>query len=118
MEKIEVFWTYLKRFWLSKPSFINSWNINHHDEEKTEDLKSTNNGLERYNRTLKSLLSDKTPSLLNFINVIEEESRDQVIRLDCIRNGLVDNCKRKLNINHDDSNRNKISKFYHEFEAS
>ena len=118
MEKIEVFWTYFKRFWLSKPSFINSWNINHHDEEKTEDLKRTNNGLERYNRTLKSLFSDETPSLLSFINVIEEESRGQVIRLDCIRNGLVDNRKRKLNINHDDNNRNKISKFYHEFEAS
>ena len=116
MSKMEFFWTYFQRYWLSKPTFINSWNIHHHDEEKSQDMKRTNNGLERYNKTLKALFSDETPSLLTFINTIEKESRDQVVTLDCIRNGLVDTSKKRKNdISHDDNDRNKISKFYHEF---
>ena len=116
MSKMEHFWAYFQRYWLSKPTFINSWNIHHHDEEKSQDMKRTNNGLERYNKTLKALFSDETPSLLTFINTIEKESRDQVVTLDCIRNGLVNTSKKRKNdISHDDNDCNKISKFYHEF---
>ena len=59
MEKLEKFWDFFRRYWLSKPSYITSWNISHHCEEKTEDMKRTNNGLERYNKELKALFSDE-----------------------------------------------------------
>ena len=95
MSKMELFGAYFQCYWLSKPTFINSWNIYHHDEEKSQDMKRTNNGLERYNKTLKALFADETPSLLTFINTIEKESRDQVVTLDCIRNGLVDTSKKR-----------------------
>ena len=117
MAKLEQFWAYFKRYWLLKPTFINSWNTHHHCEEKAQDIKRTKNGLERYNKTLKALFANKTPSLLTFINTIEKESRDQVAALDCNRNGLVDTSKKRRNVFcHDDNNCNKISKFYHDFE--
>ena len=115
-ERLEQFWKYFKRYWMSSPTFINSWNTNHHSKEKADDIKRTNNGLERYNKTLKAIFADETPSLLTFITTIEKESFAQVAKLDCIRNGLVDQSKkRRNNVCHDDNNRNKISKFYHEF---
>ena len=118
MSKMEHFWAYFQRYWLSKPTFINSWNIYHHDEEKSQDMKQTNNGLERYNKTLKALFVDETPSLLTFINTIKKESRDQVVTLDCIQNGFVNTSKKRKNdISHDDNDRNKISKFYHELKT-
>ena len=117
ISKMELFWAYFQRYWLSKPTFINSWNIHHQGEEKTEDMKRTNNGLERYNKTLKALFDNETPSLLTFINTIKQESRDQVVTLDCIWNGLVNTSKKRKNeVFHDENDRNKISKFYHDFE--
>ena len=55
----------------------------------------TNNGLERYNRELKSLFKNTTPSLICFVETLEKESRQQVQNLDNICKGLVVPSSRK-----------------------
>ena len=78
-------------------------------------LQRTNNGLERYNRTLNSKFHGKQ-SLLSFIKVLEEDTREQVSKLDGIRNGIIINKKRKRNDNEDDNELElKIPSFYHLF---
>ena len=34
MDKIEIFWQYFYKFWMSSPSFIYRWNVNHHPREE------------------------------------------------------------------------------------
>jgi len=80
---------------MSSPSFIYSWNVSHHHESERKDMFRTNNGLERYNRTLKSLFKNTTPSLICFVETLEKESRQQVQNLDNIRKGLVIPSSRK-----------------------
>ncbi len=46
----------------------------------------TNNGLERYNRHFNSLFN-KRPSLLEFVQIVERESRFQDQKLNDIRSG-------------------------------
>ena len=92
--KMEKFWTYFNKFWMRSPSFIVTWNVFGHYKEETMKLQRTNNGLERYNRTLNSKFHRKQ-SLLSFIKVLEEEAREQLSKLDGIRNGNIINRKRK-----------------------
>ena len=95
MKKMEIFWEYFRNFWLSSPAFICSWNVYHHPPYLAQKMMRTNNGLERYNRTLSELFSYSSPSLINFIEILEIESRDQLEKMDNIRKGLVINSKRK-----------------------
>jgi len=96
MEKIEIFWNYFHKFWLHSPLFVSRWNIDNRPREEKKKLFRTNNGLERYNRTLKEVFNNNTPSLIGFVENLEKETRNQVDRLDCIRKGLLSNKKRKL----------------------
>ena len=72
----------------------------------------TNNGLERYNRTLSDLFDHLSPSLINFIEILELESRDQLDKLDNIRKGLVINRKRKREGEFQKEKYNDISIYY------
>ena len=95
LEKMDIFWEYFNKYWMSSPSFIFRWNIQHHAQFRKEKIMRTNNGLERYNRSLKELFNNTQPSLICFIEKMEQESRDQVSKLDRIRKAHVINRKRK-----------------------
>jgi len=58
---------------------LDSWNICEEDGTYKKIMNRTNNGLERYNRHYNELFAN-TPSLLEFCEVMEEESR-RVARL-------------------------------------
>ena len=115
LEKMEKFWAYFDRFWLKSPGFIVTWNVFGHYKQETVKLQRKNNGLERYNRSLNSKFNGKQ-SLLSFITVLEAEAREQVTKLDEIRNGHIVNKKRKRdeNLNENDLEL-KIPSFYHTF---
>ena len=55
---------------------IESWNISNYNGNKNT-LKCTNNGLERYNKRMKSLFNTGTPSFADFVNMMREESEFQ-----------------------------------------
>ena len=95
MEKMEIFWEYFRNFWLSSPAFICSWHVNHHPPYLTQKMMRTNNGLERYNRTLSDLFDHLSPSLINFIEILELESRDQLDTLNNIRKRTSNQQKKK-----------------------
>lgn len=54
---------------------IDSWNICEEDGSYKKIMNRTNNGLERYNRHTNELFPDGDPSLLEWCEVMEEESR-------------------------------------------
>ena len=56
---------------------IDAWNINNYVGNKTT-LKHTSNGLERYNKLMKSLFNVGTPSFAEFVNTMREESKAQL----------------------------------------
>ena len=51
---------------------IERWNISKYNGNRNK-LKSTNNGLERYNKRMKSLFNAGTPSFADFVNTMREE---------------------------------------------
>jgi len=61
---------------MSSKKFIKSWNINDYQGNKRQ-LKRTNNGLESYNKRLKSLFRSGTPSFADFVNTMRGESAYQ-----------------------------------------
>ena len=61
---------------MSSSNMIKSWNINDYIGN-VNTLKRTNNGLERYNRSMKSLFNAGTPSFADFVNTMKEESEAQ-----------------------------------------
>jgi len=76
LEKWQTFWTYFLRQWL--PILVR-WNISHMesmDGTSYDLVNHTNNGLEQYNRHFNGLFNKK-PSLLEFVQIVEEESRFQ-----------------------------------------
>ena len=70
------FWNYFKKYWMSLEKFIKIWNINDYQGNKNL-LKRTNNGLESYNKRLKSLFCSGTPSFADFVHTMKEESAYQ-----------------------------------------
>ena len=92
---MEIFWEYFRNFWLSSPAFICSWNVNHHHPYLAQKMMRTNNGLEGYNQTLSDLFSHLSPSLINFIEILELESRDQLDTLNNIRKRTSNQQKKK-----------------------
>ena len=65
---------------------LDSWNICEEDGTYKKIMNRTNNGLERYNRHYNELFAN-TPSLLEFCEVMEEESRRVARRLQDIDAG-------------------------------
>ncbi len=59
---------------------IPSWNIIRENAELIEMINRTNNALELYNRRINALFLSK-PSLLVFVQVLQEGARDQEARL-------------------------------------
>ena len=58
---------------MSSEKFIKTWNI--HDYKGNKNLlKRTNNGLESYNKCLKSLFRSGTPSFADFVSTSRQES--------------------------------------------
>ena len=115
MKKMENFWEYFENFWLSSPSFIYSWNVNHHPPYLAKKMMRTNNDLERYNRRVSDLFAQSKPSLINFIETLELETRNQLDELDDIRKGLVINKKRKREGESQNEKYNEISIYYHQY---
>ena len=54
---------------MSSKNFIKTWNINDYQGNKNL-LKRTNNGLESYNKRLKSFFHSGTPSFADFVNTM------------------------------------------------
>ena len=75
-KKMDTYWKYFSKFWMSSTNMIKSWNINDYNGN-INTLKRTNNGLERYNRSMKSLFNAGTPSFGDFVNTMREESEAQ-----------------------------------------
>ena len=95
LEKMETFWNYFYKTWMSRPSVINSWNRTGYPKTENQKLMKTNNALERYNRELGDIFGHTTPSLIGFIETLEKESRLQADRLEHIRKGLIVTKKRR-----------------------
>ena len=73
---MDIFWNYFEKFWMSSEKFILTWNINDYQGNKNV-LKRTNNGLESYNKRLKSLFRAGTPSFADFVHTLRKESEFQ-----------------------------------------
>jgi hypothetical protein len=75
------FWNYYGRQW---SPILDSWNICDADGDVKAFVNRTNNALERYNRRFNDLFHKK-PSLIEFVQILEEESRKQAAELEDIR---------------------------------
>ena len=64
---------------------LDNWNLAEAYGNYKEIINRTNNGLERYNRHYNELFAKGQPSLIEFIQTLEEESCYQAARLEAIR---------------------------------
>ncbi len=78
----DTFWYYFMDTWMGK--LVKSWNICDADGTHRDLLNRTNNAMESYNRAFNSNF-DKKPSLIEFVEKTEQESRAVEDRLDGIR---------------------------------
>ena len=86
IDKWQAFWDYFLRQWMP---ILWRWNIcemEGPDGTFFDYVNRTNYGLERYNRHFNSLFN-KRPSLLEFVQIVERESRFQDQKLNDIRSG-------------------------------
>ncbi len=86
IEKWQTFWNYFLRQWMP---ILWRWNISQKegpDGSFFDVVNRTNNGLERYNLHFNRLFN-KRPSLLEFVQIIEKESRFQGQKLNDIKYG-------------------------------
>ena len=97
LDQMEFFWQYFRKYWISSPSFIYSWNIHHHksSKKKQKNITRTNNVLESYNFILAKIFNHSQPSLICFIETLEKEAINQVSKLDYIQNALIVDKKRQ-----------------------
>ena len=75
LEKMDKFWNYFEKYWLSSNKMIESWNIFNYKGNKNV-LRRTNNGLEFYNLRMKLLFKSCTSSFAEFVNTMRHESED------------------------------------------
>ena len=80
---------YFKKFWCSSDAFIKTWNICDIDENYKKLQNRTNNALEKYNGTMNEKILSTHPSLKLFVVTQEEETRNQVTKLENSRYGKV-----------------------------
>ena len=72
------FWKYFISYWCSDKQFMHTWNIHMKDAEYFYVLRNrTNNALERYNKKMNKAFLGMKPSFFLFVDVCEDESRDQ-----------------------------------------
>jgi hypothetical protein len=86
IDKWQTFWDYFLRQWMP---ILWRWNISQMegpDGTFFDVVNRTNNGLEKYNRHFNNLFN-KRPSLLEFVQIVEKESRFQDQKLNDIRYG-------------------------------
>ena len=74
---------------------LDSWNICNQNGRYKKFLNMTNNGLESYNKQFNGLFSKHTPSLIEFVEIVEKESRYYADKLNDIRHGREDKPKYK-----------------------
>ncbi len=80
---MDKFWTYFWKQWLQ---ITNNWNIREDDGHFLQMVNRTNNALECYNRRFNSIFL-KTPSLIEFNELVKNESLQQEEILNDIRSG-------------------------------
>jgi len=86
--KWDTFWgTYFKKQWMP---ILDSWNICNQDGSYKKFMNRTNNGLESYNKRFNGLFPKHKPSLIEFVEIVEKESRYYADKLDAIRRGRED----------------------------
>ena len=86
IERWNLFWEYFDRQWVP---ILDSWNICDEDGKHKEILNRTKNGLERYNKRFNRFF-EKKPSLIEFCEVVEAESRYQDQVLEDVQMGRID----------------------------
>ena len=86
IERWNLFWDYFNRQWVTN---LDSWNICDEDGKYKELMNCTNNILDSYNKRFNGLF-EKNPSLLEFCEVVEAESRYQAQFLEDTRMGRMD----------------------------
>jgi hypothetical protein len=75
--KWDTFWgTYFEGQWMP---ILDSWNICTQDGTYKKFLNRTNNGLESYNKRFNGLFPKHNPSLIEFVDIVEKESRSTLI---------------------------------------
>jgi len=110
LEKWEKFWQYFERQWMP---ILSSWNVAHleNDGECYDIINRTNNGLERYNRHYNGLFLTK-PDLFQFVRILQQETRNQVQKIDDVRKG------RRKEVERDEVTIPNIPSGYYSFKAS
>ncbi len=73
VELWDLFWVYFQKTWIKKfkPAL---WNVHHLLKKGVSMRNRTNNPLERYNRTMKTLFPVPHPSVEQFVEVIKKEA--------------------------------------------
>jgi len=85
IEKWDTFWgTYFEGQWMP---ILDSWNICTQAGTYKKFMNRTNNGLESYNKRFNGLFPKHNPSLIEFVEIVEKESRYYADKLDDIRKG-------------------------------
>ena len=84
IEKWDLFWEYFTKTWIS---ILDSWNICLKDGSYKDLMNRTNNGLEHYNCRFNDLFEGHNPSLIQFVQIVEEESCYHARQMEDIRMG-------------------------------
>ena len=86
VQKWDEFWKYFRKQWLSKAVPVSSWNIceNTGNSKYIQMVNRTNNALDQYNKRFNALFPKK-PSLIEFVQIAEAESRYQADMLQQVR---------------------------------
>jgi hypothetical protein len=87
--KWKIFWEdYFEKQWIPLLEVWSLYDPTGNNDGVKEIVNRTNNALEKYNRRFNDLFSKGTPSLAEFIGVVEEESRYYAKKLRNIRRGI------------------------------
>ena len=84
--EMDAFWAYFEQTWVYGVYPVDLWNIYRFKDCFEQIQNRTNNGLERFNRTLNQLFDHQTPSLPVFVEKIKEISSQTLQNLDDIKN--------------------------------
>ncbi len=93
-KKWDRFWEYFASTWLGSYK-VTSWNICGQDNKYKELMNRTNNGLERYNKRFNGLFDGRKPTLLEFVQIVESESREQAQMMDDVRRNNIQRAVRE-----------------------
>ena len=106
-KKWEEFWRYFIKYWCSDKEFMNTWNIHMKEAEYFYVLQNrTNNALESYNKQMNKAFMGTKPCFCLFVEICEEESRNQ-----CRVQGLLREGKMAI-VHHKLARINKVPAIY------